>query len=61
MIRQRLEHAKAMRIERLLREGFALRNIARIVGTSYNTVARHKRRLEATHSWPLAPTKRGPG
>ncbi|PQO33317.1 hypothetical protein C5Y96_10725 [Blastopirellula marina] len=61
MNRRNLEHAKAMRIERLLREGYALRNIARIVGTSYNTVARYKRRLDATNSCPLAPQGRGLG
>ena len=41
-----LEHAKVMRIERLLREGFSMRKVAHIVGASYNTILRYKRLLE---------------
>ncbi|QDU75444.1 hypothetical protein Pan97_24760 [Bremerella volcania] len=40
-----LEHAKVMRIERLLREGFSMRKVARVVGASFNTIARYKRLL----------------
>jgi len=43
-----LEHAKMMRITRLLRQGTSMREIARIVGASFNTVAKYKRRFEAT-------------
>lgn len=43
MNNRNLEHAKVMRIERLLREGFSMRKVALVVGISFNTVARYKR------------------
>jgi len=46
MTTRTLDHAKVLRIERLLREGLSLRRIARIVGASFNTIARYKRLLE---------------
>lgn len=45
MNRRNLEHAKVMRIERLLREGFSMRRVARLIGASFNTVARYKQKL----------------
>lgn len=45
MNRRNLEHAKVMRIERLLREGFSMRKVARVVGVCFNTIARYKRLL----------------
>lgn len=46
MNRRNLEHAKVMRIERLLREGFSMRRVARVVGTTFSTVARYKQKPE---------------